>query len=139
MSATSNIGRYELNIIGDTIALRCRQDCTNNSISVIAAFAVPTIAAESRKGIKKKRDGAVEGCPNEANYTGAIDRDFIGVSPLERLQRKYFFRNEASSNPRETREFVRIRRSPEPESPGYELHDKIRRLERNKSALIKSQ
>lgn len=45
----------------------------------------------------------MEGCPNEANYVGAIDRDFIGVSPLERLQRKYFFRDGAPSSPRELR------------------------------------
>lgn len=50
----------------------------------------------------------MEGCPNEANYVGAIDRDFIGVSPLEQLQRKYFFRDEAPSSFQERRgRFVR--------------------------------
>lgn len=39
---------------------------------------------------------------NEANYARAIDRDFIDVSSLERLQCKYFFRPVVPSSLRKT-------------------------------------
>lgn len=69
----------------------------------------------------------MEGCPNEANYVEAIDRDFIGVSPLEQLQRKYFFRDRAPSRVGGKRGGSSDLRA---WKPGYELHDKIRCQER---------
>lgn len=66
----------------------------------------------------------MEGCLNEANYITAIDRDFIGVSPLEDSSVNISF---SIRNPRgRLCRICRIRQSRD--STGYELRDKIRRL-----------